>query len=67
MHLFTKLVKLLPIETAHAHCDIPCGIYDPHIAQLSAHTAIRMIRLIHELPKLTPDSSPEERRDPAVI
>ncbi len=37
-------------ETAHAHCDIPCGIYDPHLAQLAAHTVIRMTQLIQEHP-----------------
>jgi nickel superoxide dismutase len=38
-----------PIRTAHAHCDIPCGIYDPHNAQMGAHTVIRMAQLINEL------------------
>ena len=23
-------------ETASAHCDVPCGIYDPHTAQIAA-------------------------------
>jgi nickel superoxide dismutase len=36
------------VKTAHAHCDIPCGIYDPHQAQLAAHTIIRMTDLIAE-------------------
>jgi nickel superoxide dismutase len=45
----------------HAHCDIPCGIYDPHEAQISALTAVRMCQLIAELPKLTPEMKPEER------
>lgn len=30
----------------YAHCDVPCGIYDPHGAQLAALTVIRMIDLI---------------------
>jgi nickel superoxide dismutase len=34
---------------AHAHCDIPCGIYDPHEAQLAALTVVRMDQLINEL------------------
>ncbi|MEX2246373.1 MAG: superoxide dismutase, Ni [Dehalococcoidia bacterium] len=35
--------------TAHAHCDIPCGIYDPHLAQIGALTVIRMNQLIDGL------------------
>lgn len=34
---------------AYAHCDIPCGIYDPHQAQIAALTTIRMADLITEL------------------
>lgn len=30
----------------YAHCDIPCGIYDPHLAQVGALTVIRMMDLI---------------------
>lgn len=48
----TALAKSLARPgVAHAHCDIPCGIYDPHDAQLGALTVIRMIQLINELPK----------------
>jgi nickel superoxide dismutase len=37
-------------EIVYAHCDIPCGIYDPHEAQIAALTVIRMDQLIGELP-----------------
>jgi len=47
-------------ETVHAHCDIPCGIYDPHEAQISALTVLRMDQLIGELPKPSTTSKPEE-------
>ena len=36
-------------ETADAHCDIPCGIYDPHYAQIAALTVVRMNQLIDAL------------------
>lgn len=36
-------------KKAFAHCDIPCGIYDPHQAQLAAHTIIRMTKLLSEI------------------
>lgn len=47
--LFRLTGKLLSTKIAYAHCDIPCGIYDPHRAQLAAHTIIRMTQLITDL------------------
>jgi nickel superoxide dismutase len=41
--------KLLKEKIAYAHCDIPCGIYDPNNAQLAAHTIIRMTKLLSEI------------------
>ncbi len=35
-------------RVVYAHCDIPCGIYDPHSAQVAALTVIRMMDLISE-------------------
>lgn len=49
MAILSLLVKLLPERTAYAHCDIPCGIYDPHQMQLAAHTVIRMTSMITDL------------------
>jgi len=43
------LDKIFHFERVSAHCDIPCGIYDPHLAQLSALTVIRMIDLMNDL------------------
>ncbi len=45
-HLFALTNRLFPHEEASAHCDIPCGIYDPHLAQLAALTVVRMNQLI---------------------
>jgi nickel superoxide dismutase len=50
-----------PPATAYAHCDIPCGIYDPHEAQIAALTVIRMDQLIGELAVPGPDAKPEDR------
>jgi len=41
--------KLLKEKIAYAHCDIPCGIYDPYVAQRAAHTIIRMTQLLAEV------------------
>ena len=46
------IARLIPVKTAYAHCDYPCGIYDPHQAQLGALTVIRMtdamLKMEHE-------------------
>ncbi len=38
---------LAPSRTAHAHCDIPCGIYDPAQARIEAESCYRMIEKYH--------------------
>lgn len=43
------LEKILPVITAEAHCDIPCGIYDPTPAKIAAMTVLRMVLQIKEL------------------
>jgi nickel superoxide dismutase len=40
------LDRVSPPGTVSAHCDIPCGIYDPHAAQVAALTVLRMNQLI---------------------
>ena len=47
--LVSALDKKLGFEQAQAHCDIPCGIYDPIIAQIAAVTVVRMIDLMIDL------------------
>ena len=37
------------IEQAHAHCDIPCKIYDPGPALIAAVSVVRMLDIIHEV------------------
>jgi nickel superoxide dismutase len=53
--------RLLPADEASAHCDIPCGIYDPHTAQIAALTVIRMFQLIEALPEPGANASKAER------
>ena len=47
--LFSVLDKKFDFEKAKAHCDIPCGIYDPITAQIAAVTVVRMIDLMSDL------------------
>jgi nickel superoxide dismutase len=43
------LDKMFGFERAKAHCDVPCGIYDPITAQIAALTVVRMVDLINDL------------------
>lgn len=61
-NILLTIFKLLPTKTAYAHCDIPCGIYDPHNAQMAAHTVIRMTSLINDLKASKPEPPFEERK-----
>jgi nickel superoxide dismutase len=49
MNIIKTIIKLLPQNLAFAHCDIPCGIYDPYVAQRAAHTVLRMTQLLTDL------------------
>ena len=39
---------MFPIKNVKAHCDIPCKIYDPVLAQIAALSVIRLLDLIAE-------------------
>lgn len=52
--MLKTLLKLLPARIVYAHCDIPCGIYDPKVAQIAASTVLKMVQKINELPKENP-------------
>lgn len=59
--VFTRVVdRLLGIEPLHAHCDVPCGIYDPHLAALSAKTVHTMNKKLTDLPTPGAGASPKE-------
>jgi len=47
--LLNKLDDTFQFEQAQAHCDIPCGIYDPSTAQIAALTVVRMMDLMADL------------------
>ena len=52
MKLMSTLRRWWPVREAHAHCDIPCGIYDPIAAKIAAQTVLKMVMRIQaaELP-----------------
>ncbi len=38
------------IREVKAHCDIPCAVYDPAVAQYAALSVVRFLDLIAEMP-----------------
>src|SRR3990167_3713094 len=54
--------KLFSPSIVHAHCDVPCGIYDPHEAQMAAHTVLRMTMMIEDLKASSKNPSFDERK-----
>ena len=36
--LLSTIDQLVPPVTAHAHCDLPCGVYDPAQARIEAES-----------------------------
>ncbi len=49
MNIRPKLTRWLRPREAHAHCDIPCGIYDPIAAKIAAQTVLKMVMRIQAL------------------
>ncbi len=47
--ILAALDRVIGFERAKAHCDIPCGIYDPSTAQIAALTVVRMMDLMADL------------------
>ena len=62
MRILEKVRQWLPVHEAYAHCDIPCGIYDPVAAKIAAQTVQKMVMRIDAAEVPSPDSSDEARR-----
>lgn len=63
MQFIKRFLSFAPSLPAYAHCDVPCGIYDPKPAQIAAATVLKMVNIIDELPK---DSTSIEDRNKFV-
>ena len=49
MSITSLIQRSWPIHTVDAHCDIPCGIYDPIGAKIAAQTVLKMVVRIEAL------------------
>src|SRR5436190_20812707 len=50
------------IETADAHCDVPCGIYDASTMKVAARTVAVLAKKVTDLPVPAAGAKPEEIR-----
>ncbi len=46
-----KLLELAPTNVAEAHCDGPCGVYDPASTRIAAEAVLSMTKKILDLKK----------------
>ena len=60
MSLTRTLDRWFSIEPLYAHCDVPCGIYDPYTATLAAKTVHAMNQKITALPTPGPSAPANE-------
>jgi nickel superoxide dismutase len=56
-----KLVAKTAVETVSAHCDGPCGVYDPASARIAAEAALSMTKKIIALGPAESDSNTYSR------
>ena len=59
--MFNPIAFLKP-RTAYAHCDIPCGIYDPIVAKMAAQTVQKMVLRMQNLEAPQPGAPANERQ-----
>jgi len=45
-------MKLLFIKPVHAHCDLPCGVYDPAQARIEAESVLAIMKKYDSLDDL---------------
>lgn len=61
MHTRTLFFSFFDTVDADAHCDIPCGVYDPTPAKIAAKTVARMVQQLDEI------ALPKDMSDPHSI
>jgi nickel superoxide dismutase len=61
MNLISTPKRWSPVNEAHAHCDIPCGIYDPIAAKIAAQTVQKMVMRIEALKEPGAGASPADK------
>ncbi|HSA83575.1 MAG TPA: superoxide dismutase, Ni [Patescibacteria group bacterium] len=49
MKWISVFARFLPSQTAYAHCDLPCGVYDPAQARIEAESILKIMEKYSEL------------------
>lgn len=57
MSIRAKFLSLFNIPVAHAHCDGPCGVYDPASARVAAEAVLSMTKKMLALELPAPDDA----------
>src|SRR5882724_1802471 len=55
MEKIMKFARLLPATTVYAHCDLPCGVYDPAQARIEAESVVKIMQKYQENEQAHPD------------
>jgi len=42
--ILSRLANILPTQTAYAHCDLPCGVYNPLQARIEAESILNIMK-----------------------
>ena len=58
-HLLTIIDRVSPPGVVHAHCDLPCGVYDPAQARIEAES-------VHMIQQKYQDSDDPEFKERAI-
>ena len=61
MRIASALKRWWPVQEVQAHCDIPCGIYDPIAAKIAAQTVLKMVVRIQAAESPGPNATAVER------
>ena len=61
MRIASALKRWWPVQKVQAHCDIPCGIYDPIAAKIAAQTVLKMVVRIQAAESPGPNATAAER------
>ena len=60
--MFNTIAQWFRIRPADAHCDVPCGVYDPASAALAAKTVAVLAKKIVDLPAPAPGATAAEQK-----
>ena len=58
MNILQSFLEKFPAQIAHAHCDVPCGVYEPDSMTWAAETCFKLVEKMEALELPAPDDKP---------